>query len=502
MRFFGAGNRPWSYLEDQNGITASRAARAVALAGVVGYLAFYLTWTLRNHDNFATYAFDLGIHDQAAWLLSRGHSPFITISGNQYFGDHLSWIMFGIVPFYWLFPTAKVLLVTQTLALGLAAVPAFLIARDRLRSEWLASGIVWAYLLNPYLAWINLEQFHPDVFEVPLVFLAFWFALKGRWRGFLVAVVLMMLVKEDAPLLVIGLGVLVAVFYDRRVGVASAALAAFWLVVNFRFLLPVLSGTGSLAGYVSHHGSRIPFGGLGGFIRTTVTRPWRVVAQLFGPGRPLYYLQVFAPMAFLPLRAPAVLAAVALPLVANGLSTFLYQYSIQSHYGTLVVPSLLVASILGIAHTFPRLRRLLVVLMIVAAILCTWLWGPAPGSRDQGYWPTPEPGFVEATRQAMELIPPDAVVSADYHVVTHLDHRVEIYEFPNPFLVTNWGDGSLTGQSLPDRAARVRYVLVFRDMEARSLGALNKLMASGEFRITYEQNGVVLLERSEQKAAP
>lgn len=483
-------------------VPASRAARIVLLVGVVAYVGFYLTWTLSNYGNFATYGFDLGIHDQAVWLLSKGQSPFITIHGNPYFGDHLSWIMFGIVPLYWLLPSAKVLLVIQTLALGLAAVPAFLIAREKLRSEWLASAIAWAYLLNPLIGWTNLENFHPDAFEVPLVFLAFLFALRGRWRGFFAAIVFMMLVKEDAPLLVVGLGVWVALRYNRRVGVGGAALAALWLFINFRFLLPALSGTGSLAHYVSQHSGRIPFGGLGGFVRTLVTRPWKVVAAAFGPDRPLYYLQVFAPTAFLPFLSPSTLAAVAAPLVANGLSTFWYQHSIQYHYGTLVVPGLLVAAVLGIAHAYPRLRKVLVGLMVVAAMLSMWLWGPALGSRQPGHWATPPPAYTQAAHAAMELVPPQAVISVNTHFVTHLDHRLEIYQFPNPWLLTNWGDGKTTGQSLPDRAARVRYVLVPRDLDTRSRGVFDRLVASGEFRVTYDQGGVVLLERSEPPAAP
>jgi uncharacterized membrane protein len=477
-------------------ICRSRGARVLLAAGVVAYMGFYLTWALHNYNHFGTFGFDLGIHDQAVWLLSRGHSPFITISGANYFGDHLSFIMLAVVPLYWLFPSAQVLLVLQALALGLAAVPAFLIAREKLRSERLAGVIAWAYLLNPYVGWINLDQFHPDAFEVPLVFLAFWFAVRRRWRGFFVTIVLMMLVKEDAPLLVLGLGVWVALLYDRRVGIRSTALGALWLFVNFKFLLPVLSGTGSLAEYVSTHTSRIPFGGLVGFLRTLVTKPWRVVSYAFGSGRPLYYLQVFAPVGFLPWLSPSTLAAVILPLVANGLSTFWYQHSLHYHYGTLVAPSLMVAAIFGIARGSPRLRWRMVGFMVVAAMVSMWLWGPAPGSRDPGPWAQRSVASSQAAQAAMSLIPPDAVVSVDFSLVTHLDHRVEIYEFPTPFLSVNWGDRRTTGESLAERAATVEYVLLSQGMNAQSRTVFERLTASGELNTIFDQEGWVLLARA------
>lgn len=470
-------------------------ARWLLAAGVLAYSCFHIVWALLAHADFATYGFDLGIHDQAAWLLSQWKSPFITISGNAYFGDHLSWIMFLVVPLYWLFDSVKVLLVLQPLLVGLAAIPAFLVAREKLRSEWLATGIAWAYLLTPYVNWITVDRFHPDAFEVPLVFLAFWFAMRKRRWAFLATIVVLMLVKEDAPLIVLGLGLWVAFRFDWRLGGLSTVLGAVWIFVNFRVLLPTLSGTGSLAAYMSFHGSRIPFGGLGEFLRTLVGKPWEVIKALFGPERPMYYLKVFAPMGFLPFLSPLTMAAVVLPLLFNGLSAFLYQHGIERHYGALVVSGMTVAAVFGIAHVSPSVRRWLVVYMVAAAMVGLWLWGPVPGSRHQAYWPeTPKPYSV-AANAALALIPPDAVVAADYRFVTRLDHRVEIYEFPNPWAQRNWADGKSNGRPLPDRIARVQYVIALRDQEKALQPVLDQVMASGEFRTVYDQDGVVLLQR-------
>jgi uncharacterized membrane protein len=471
-------------------------------AAVLAYLAVYLVWAFRNFDNYATTGFDPGIHDQALWLLSRGRSPFITISGSNYFGDHLSWIMLLLVPLYWLLPTIKVLFAAQTLALGLAALPAFLVAWEEFRSEWLATGVALTYLVNPYLGWINYDQFHPDVFAVPLVFLAVWFAMRRRWVGFFMSVFLMLLVKEDVPLLVIGLGFLVALRYNRRVGLLTSALAAVWLFVNFQFLLPLFSGTGSLATYVTRHGERIPFGGLSGFLKTLGTRPWKVVGQAFGPHHPWYYLQVFAPVAFLSFLSPLTLLLLSAPLVANGLSTFPYQTHVESHYGTLVVPSLLIAAGFGIARTSkPLLRRTLVCVLLASAILCAWVWGPLPHTRHPGLWTGPPSTYTQAADSAMKLIPPDAVISVDSHFDTHLGHRPEIYEFPNPWYLLNWGSGE-TGQSLPDLAARVTYILVPRNLDPVSAGVLERLTLDGEFRVVYESGGVVLLKRQGPSSLP
>ncbi len=487
-------------MDSDGPIAASRAARVILGLGVLGYTGFYMAWAIWNFDHLGTYGFDLGIHDQAVWLLSRGHWPFVTISGNNYFGDHLSWIMFVFVPLYWIVPSAKVLLVAQSLALGLAGIPAFLVARLKLRSEWLACGIAWVYFLNPYIGWANTEQFHPDVFEVVLIFLAFLFVLRRRWRLFLVMVTLAMLVKEDVPILIFGIGVWIAVLFNRRVGIFTAALSALWLFVNFRFLIPMLSSSGSLAGYVSMHAGRIPFGGLRGFMRTLVTKPWRVVSAFFGGGRSVYYLQVLGPLGFLPFLSPSTLVAVILPLVANGLSTFGYQHMIKYHYGTLVVPALLVAAIFGLVHGTPRVRKILVGFMLVTAVVGLYLWGPAPLSRDPGAWERYPAAYIQTVHDAIDMIPADAVVAADFHYVTQMDHRVEIYEFPNPWYLLNWGSGHNIGQTLPERVASVEYVLVSRTLNPRSQSVLNLIMESGHFETAFDRDGVLLLKRSQPGA--
>lgn len=475
-------------------ISARWAARIVLALGICGYVAFYTVWTLNNYTNFSTFGFDLGIHDQAAWLLSKGvWNPFITISGSNYFGDHLYWIMYVLVPFYWLFHSAKVLLVFQSAALGLAAVPAFLVAREKLRSEWLACGIAWAYLLNPYVGWANIDQFHPDVFEVVLVFLAFLFILRRRWWWFFATTVVLLLVKEDVALLIFGMGIWVAVLFDRKWGFITAALSAVWFFVNFRLLLPALGGTGSLGEYVTMHANRIPFGGFTGFVRTVFTKPWRIVEAAFARDRWAYYLQVLAPTAFLPFLSPSTLLAVILPLAANGISTFYYQHSLHYHYGTLVVPGLIVAAIFGIAHGSVKLRRIMVCLLLVCAALGLWLWGPVPGSRQHAVWASVDPAFSMSVQEAIKLIPDDAVVSVEYHLLTQIDHRVEIYEFPNPWYRLNWNNSK---NDSDQRIARVQYVLLTDFLDSTSEETFLRVQAGGDFVVIYHQDGVLLLKRA------
>jgi uncharacterized membrane protein len=176
-------------------IITDRRARFLLLGAAIGYLALFLYWTFRQHRGLGTQAFDIGIFDQGVWLLSRFKDPFVTINGRNLFGDHASFILLPFAAIYWIVPSVKVLLAAQTLALGLGALPTFLIAREKLRDELLAAILGVAYLLNPVVGWANLsEMFHPDAFEIPLVLFAFWFLLRHRWLGYWLCLVALLLV--------------------------------------------------------------------------------------------------------------------------------------------------------------------------------------------------------------------------------------------------------------------------------------------------------------------
>lgn len=457
----------------------------LAYVGCLGYL------TVRNHYGFGTAGFDIGIFDQGVWLLSRLQIPFVTVRGLHLFGDHTSFVLLALVPLYWVFPSAAVLLVVQSLALGAGAVPAFLIAREKLRSEWCAFACALAYLAHPAVAWTNFENFHPDSFEVPLVLSAFYFIFTHRWRWFAACIAALLLVKEDVGLLTFVLGLYVAWGHRRDVGLVTAAASVVWSVIVLFVLLPAFNEGGSL------YGSRLTaqFGGVAGLVRTVVSQPWEIVALAAGPDQRWYVWQLIASFGLLSLLAPGVLLVAAGPLLVNLLSSFPYQHQLKYHYSTLIVPVLAVSAVVGIARSRSmQNRRVLAVVLAVAAVACGYLWGPL--GRDPAWVADPHAPQAQAARQAIAMIPPDAAVSASYPYVPHLTHRRQIYEFPNPWHATNWGDGTQEGTRLPF-ADDIDYLLVTSSVRNDpDDGAIIRRLEGSQFAVVFESEGVVVLKRS------
>ncbi len=484
---------PWDWKPDADTrpIVADQRARLLLAGATVTYIWLFSYWTMRHYDGFGITAFDFGIYDQGLWLLSRFKEPFITIMGRHLFGDHTSFILLPLVPIYWIIPSGKVLLVAQAIALGSAAVPTFLLAREKLRNELLAAVLAVVYLLHPAVGHINLEQFHPDVFEVPLALFALWFMVRHRWTGYFVCVVGLLLVKEDVALLTVPLGIYVALRHDRRVGVITCQISLAAMAAALWFILPMYNGVGSLNSW------RVPFGGPGGLVRTALFHPGRVLDYVLQDGRPWYIWQLFSPLAFLPVLAPRVLLIGLAPLAANVISTFAYQYDIRYHYGTLVVPVLVASTIYAIAKARSLAGRQVVVGLVAASTLVTaFWWGNTPVGRKEAAIASPSGQSVPHLKRAFALIPNDAVVSAHYSYVPHIDHREEIYMFPNPFAASYWGTFKQEGQRLP-QADRVEYIVLPTVLDANPQAVFDRIRP--EFDVVYEAGNVTLLRK---KAAP
>ncbi|MDQ3738511.1 MAG: DUF2079 domain-containing protein [Actinomycetota bacterium] len=422
---------------------------------VVAWTWYFTALTLDVHHGLGTSSYDFGLYDQGVWLLSRFDAPFVTLMGRNLFGDHTSFILVVLVPLYWVAPSAGALLFSQAALIGAGAIPIFAYAKRRLDSGALALVFAVMYLLHPAVGWTNLENFHPDAFLGFFVATTIFAALERRWRLYAVFVVLALLVKEDASLVIVPLGVWVALRRDRRIGLLTVAGSiGFMLVAMFVVMR-------ALVGVPTRNTWRIPFGGIGGLTRTTLTRPSDVIEHLRSEGRGFYLWQMLTPFAWLAARVPSVALISGLVLFTNVLSTYAYQHLIQYHYSMIAVPALALGAAHGVGALSGRVRVVVVGMAAGTSLLTATLWGPLPFSRNElAVWAPSHPGAV-AARHLADRVPDDAVVSVHHSIAPHLARREKIYQFPNPFRVVLYGpDISLEGTRLVDRADEIEYVLL------------------------------------------
>ena len=421
---------------------------------VVAYAWYMAAKTVDIHRGLGTSAYDFGLYEQGIWLLSQFESPFVTLMGRNLFGDHSSFILLLLVPFYWFDPPTSFLLVVQSVVIALGAVPLFWYAQRRLRSGVAASVIALGYLIHPAVVWTNLENYHPDSFLGPLIAVVLVAASEKRWRLYWVAVVLALLVKEDVAFVLVPIGILVALRGDRRRGaitaLASIGVMALMLVVVMR----------SFTGIAFRNSWRIPFGGVGGFFSALVRRPWDVVAHLASDTRPRYLWQVFAPLGFVAVLAPSALLVSLGVVGVNLLSTFWYQYQVQYHYSLVIVPCLAFATIEALFRLKSEFRRSVVVFVALCSATCAYFWVPMPLTKvDYQSW-SPSSPQVTSTAELFALIPPDASLAAYHPLTAQLARRQEIYSFPNPFQRSLYGPDVFAKGDRLLAADTVEYVML------------------------------------------
>lgn len=430
-----------------------------------------LQWDI--HRGLGTSSFDVGLYDQGVWLLSRFHAPFVTLMGRNLFGDHASLILIFVTPLYWIWPGTETLLALQSVVVAAGALPIYFFARRHLNSAALGCAFAVAWLVNPAVNGTIFENYHPDSFLGLFVPIAIVAALTKRWRWYWVAVVLSLLVKEDVVLVIVPLGAMVALRGETRrglltigAGVTAALLGMFVLMKN-------------LIGVPTRNGWRIPFGGISGFIKESITNPTNVIQYLSSEGRLMYWWKMFAPFALLSFLAPEVAVISVLVLVGNTVSNFWYQFHIEYHYSLVAVPALLIAAIVGVGRVGIGLRRVLVAVVLVSSLWCASVWSYVPFRIDEyPHWGAQHPVAL-AAEEMYAKIPPNAKISVLYSTAPHLAHRTEIYQFPNPFRIVMYGpDTSKEGQRSP-LAAGIEFVLLPRNLDGENLKDWNAV--SGDF---------------------
>ena len=316
----------------------TRPARGAVIAACV-FAAVYIVldlnklWALR-------YGADTGAFVQ--WLngAAHGRGTWNAMEARPHLQVHDSWGMLLLAPLVAIFPYAQTLLVTQTLAVAGAGVLLSSFARACGADARGAAFVAIAFLLSPSAQGLAYGNTLENVY-VPILAVAGALAVRGRALiPALLAAQLLCALKEDQTLFVLWFGAACALWWDRRLGIALAALGAANGLAFVAF--ERLSGAQP----------SIPAYGW------SVHDPFGLIALI---------VMVAAPFAFLPLTLGRRLL-LALPLVAELAFAGPWAYSI-TRVGTHWTASIVAAASIAAAYAIAKRPRFAVP-VLVCAVLC------------------------------------------------------------------------------------------------------------------------------------
>ncbi len=307
-----------------------------------------------RYDTFKAGAFDLGNMDQVLWNTIHGRFFQFTNQAVDYYGPptrlaiHFEPIIIPLSLLYAFHADPRILLVFQTLALVSGALPVFLLTRKYIPElPMFAVLMAAAYLLSPALLGLNIFDFHPVSLATSLLLYALLALTYKRYVWFLIACVLACMCKEDIPLAVAMLGILLIWKYKLpRLGATLMIGGALWSFLAFKFIIPHFY-PGSIQANNYWYRYEALGSSPGAAVANLLIHPWLLFTTFFTMDRFFYLVNLVRSGGFLPLLAPEWLLPVLPSLAVNLLSTDPLLYTGVFQYNAAIIPFIMLSSIHG-----------------------------------------------------------------------------------------------------------------------------------------------------------
>ncbi len=368
--------------------------RSPAVVVFVATFIVQLTVAWFWNSTYRIWNFDLAWQAQVVASYAQLQEPTVFMIGDGFkaLGNHFSPILALAAPFYALFPNTFTLNAVMAFCFALSA-GILAGCATRLKNATygyvigIGLGVSWGFLTA------SAAQFHEYALGAP--FLAYSLAkfLEGKYlKSALVAGVLVF-VKEDVGLLLIGLGIVMAIRARSWRPLLLSVWGGAWVFFTIKLLIPFISGEWDFTGYVSLDP---------GTLFTDIK--FKLVLLLF----------LILQGGILALRSP--LAYIVIPLLgARFFSAWGSFYLVGYHYDTLtiIIASFALLDALTRYEWKTWLRKLALVIPLLLTVV--YLLAPVPGSSNsyltRDYSKDQE--VIAAYEGAFAAVPEGSIVAAD-----------------------------------------------------------------------------------------
>ena len=475
---------------------------------LIGILAFFglcfSLISLGNHYFFRTYAYDLGLFNNALYdyVHFRWNDNTVKLYQNI-LSDHFTLLHIPFAALYPLFDSYT-LLIIQIAAIVFGALGAYRFHLLKFGKPLLSFILLLHFLCMWGIYSALTYDYHDNIIAAMMVPWFFLYFQRRKWLKASLFFLVILISKENMALWAIFLSLGLAMMYFRNKTQLKGALlyalvAAIYFVVVVKFIVPNLAVGDRSYDYVNKYA--VLGNSFSEIITNSLTNPWRVFKLLFvnHSGEPLHdwvkaelHAMIAVSGGWTLLLQPAYLLML-IPIYAQKLFTnhplawgINYQYSIE--YVPII--NFAVASTLT---WFSAQRRTLVALLILGLAftatfrsfntrIAPWLDKPAYQFYKKKHY---RRYFdVSEAYRALKLIPDDAPVSASPFFVSHLAGRDFIFEFP---FIGNAEYVQYLYNEHPDK--------ITDPVELDQLKLVAKLKASPNWETIYDQNYMIILKR-------
>ncbi|MCY7382086.1 MAG: DUF2079 domain-containing protein [Microcoleus sp. CAN_BIN18] len=457
-------------------------------------LIFFLCSSAR-HTLFESNAFELGIYDQVAYLISQGQTPFSSFLEIHHMGNHAAGVMYPVALLYKIYPDVHWLLLVQAVALSSGALPVWSLASQAGLKNSIAWAIACIYLFYPLVFNVNLFDFHPEVIALPALLAAILAARLNKTLWFCAAIVLVLSCKAVLSLTVAAMGLWLLCFDKKRnCGLIALFLGVGWFLVVTQGVIPYFNQGREHAGigryqYLGNSVLEIAV--------NLILKPNLILGRIFSGDTFEYLALLVLPVVWWlsPRHLTPLISAVP-TLAMNILSDIPAQRDLIHQYSVPILPFLLIAVISSLADRnqpkettiFDKLRlpnyplpRLIVIWSLIGFLALAkygYFWTIYVDSLDT----------LPASREAIALVNTKGSVLTTSHMAPHLTHRPVV---------------RLTqAQTPPANLAEFEYVLLnlrypgWMSDRAFVENLITQLRNNPQFQLKYQRDDIYLFAKN------
>ncbi len=401
---------------------------------VAAYIIFFSVFSVLRYRNMYANYFDLGIMHHVVYntykaLQTGDVSRFLEHTDPNGYAQvvrsavHNDIILALFVRLYFFYSSPEVLLIAQSVALGLGAVAIYGIGMYVLKKithpELYSLILAVSYLFYVPLQLANRFDFHAVVLSTSFLLFMFYFWLEKKYTWSLVLLVLSLFTKEQVGLTTTLFGGWVLWVNlkrkskaEMRFGLTVAALSIFWVLFSFFVMIPFFRGEGHFA---SSRYENI-----------------NIISTLLRKSTFDYLWNLFAPVGFLSLLSPVFL--IALPEFAiNLLSQEANMRTIVFHYTAVITPFIFISAIYGLRKAYrlsPHFAHLFFGIALLYSAYFSITMSPLPYSAQKDlYVFSPQKNAKDAREWEFRLQDDSIPVAATGNVGTFLSSRRKFYYF-------------------------------------------------------------------------
>lgn len=298
-----------------------------------------------------TSSYDFGIFAQMFYNMKNFDGMLTTIERSVMLSHnavHFSPIYYLMLPIYMLFPSLETLQVLQVGIVAIGVIPIYLIGKHFNLNRTIIVIAIALYVYHPAIISSSFYDLHENCFLAPMLLFVLYYGLKQKWIGLVITTILTLLIKEDAGLYLvfIGLFFLFSNDYEDKNRKMKHMIMSIILIliplIYFKLITDMLNaeGDGAMFWRYSDLMAYDQFD-IFGLPLTLFQNPGYWLTTMFDPSKIFYLLVTLFMLGFIPLlnkRFSHYILLLPL-LIINFSSNWQYQamFGYQYFYGTVAL---------------------------------------------------------------------------------------------------------------------------------------------------------------------